>query len=93
MATPEGIENKFSEHMALIEKLMNTYKQGGLMHRSIKSIGGDPAGLHGVRQALNQLFSALEDADYFARSHLTAESQEVEEPTITTERIRKLAGL
>jgi len=72
-ATGEGIQQHMGKHMELVERLENTYKRGGFMEKSIKSIGGDPSGLHEVRKALEDLYRALEEADYYARVHLPQE--------------------
>lgn len=70
-ATEEGVQNLFAKHMEMIERMENTYKKGGLAERSITSIGGDPSGLREVRTALEDLYRALEEADYYARANLT----------------------
>jgi hypothetical protein len=70
-ASEKGIQDMFAKHLSMVERWENTYKRGGLMERSIESIGGDSSGLHEVRQALEDLFRALEEADYYARAHIT----------------------
>lgn len=69
-ATVDGVAERFAKHMDMVERLENSYKKGGLMEKAILSIGGDPAGLNDVRLALEDLYRALEEADYYARSGL-----------------------
>ena len=88
MATSEeySVQKAFDRDLDLVDKLLRTYRDGGLLHRQIEGIVGDARGLVDVRNALDELSRALEEADRYARGHITQEDTGID-------RMRHLAGL
>ena len=89
MAAEDTIRNVINTDKSAIERLEKTYKEGGFMERQINRVQGDPSYLSGVREALDDLYRALEEAEYAALAHLDVTEQE--DPAIAD--VRRLAGL
>jgi hypothetical protein len=70
-ASETAVMDAFKKIMDFAEKFERTTKKGGFLERQIEGIGGDPSGLNEVRQALEDLYRAAEEADYHARAHIT----------------------
>lgn len=72
-ASELAVSENFDKLRDMVERWEKITKPGGFLERQISGIGGDPAGLNEVRRALEDLYRALDEADYHARAHLSQE--------------------
>ena len=88
MTAERAVRKVFDKDMGYIERIEKTYRENGFMANKIAEVGGDESYLKEVRQALDDLYRALEEAQAGALQHIT---QEQTDPAIQD--VRRLAGL
>lgn len=67
----DAVAKMIDAHRSNMERLHKQCSPGGELYRRIESIGGDTAYLKDVIAAADDLYRALDEADYGARGHLT----------------------
>lgn len=72
-ASESAVKDYFDKMRDFAERWEKAARPGGFLERQIDGIGGDPSGLADIRKALEDLYRAVDEADYAARSHLSSE--------------------
>lgn len=95
MGSDSSLRKVLDRDRTYLERIEKTYKEGGWAERQISAMGGDASYLADVRQAIDDLYRALDEADYGARSHVSQESTDHSQINQTNEvaNIMRLAGI
>lgn len=71
----QRIANTFDKMRNTVEQYTKVVRQGGGLRKSIDELGGDSAWLDDVKDALDRLFDAIDEADRGARMHLDMQDE------------------